>query len=870
MGMKKRFLIFITAFYVMLTRCAMLLPIYADGVEVDANAVALLRSLDIMYAAEDDYEKSISRADFAVAIGNIFNIDQYSKTEESYFSDVPSDHWAAGSINALVNMGIISKDTGFRPEDVITGAEACKLLMSAAGYDAYAQQKGGFPTGYYRAANNTGIMDGIAGDESLTTGDAINMLFKILSVDIYDTVTFGSDRYVYAVAEGTTLLSLYKGIYVAEGQLTAVDLVSLGGDKGERGKLRVDDVSYSMDEEIDGYELLGEKVHIYYSDDKKGDCGKTVMLIPQTKQNNVVCLTVDKTFKYDEVKGTVEYLPDERTRWKSLTVADNAYIMKNGMDCSDNVAGTLQNINKGSVRLVDYNGDNKYDIVCAAEYFNLTVGYIDKDEMTVYDKYDKKKSVSLEDDSEKRVRIMSYDKKSMSFDAIKKNDLITVYDSDVYAEVYVCGNSFTGTIEKITESDDCVLTVDGVSYIVDKDYAADENVAFFPGDKREFKLDYAGRIAYASGIAEGLGNYGYIVAYTNNYGAIEPTLKLKIYSPENGMVLYDCAERVAVDGTSQKGYDLILAALKNYKSSVSGQLIGYSLNDNGEISEIDTAYVSEKEDNNSLRINAAASTQRYYYETKMFGYKTIVNSSTVIMAVPNDDALSSASDKNFSVLPINNFTDGESYTVESYKLSEDEGYTRYLIAKGDMNDTFTRPSDMLVVSSLYTGLDIDGDTVEMIEGYSAGVKLELQLSDKTVLDEKGVKEGDLIRYTLDARGRIIDIEMLYSYTPELIPPSWAPRTSSYTNSINVTHGYVDTITDDNVIKLRFAGSSGVSEIGSLKNINAVVVYDPDRRGEHVYVGNKDELVSADDAGADGSMVFIRTRYGAMQWIALYK
>lgn len=868
--MKNRFLIFITAFYVMFTRCAMLLPIYADGAVVDVNAVALLETLGIISVAEDDYERSISRADFAVAIGNIFNIDQYSKVTESCFSDVPSDHWAAGSINALVNMGIISKDAEFRPGDTITGAEACKLLMSAAGYDKYAQQKGGFPTGYYRAANGTGIMDDIAADTNLTYGDAVNMIFKVLSVDIYDTVALGSDRYVYAVAEGTTLISLYKGICVAEGQLTAVDLVSLTGDKSERGKLWIDDVSYAMPEEIDGYELLGEEVRIYYSDNKESDGRKTVMLMPRTQQKDIITLTVDRSFKYDEQQGTIEYLPDGRTRTKKLSIADNAYVLKNGAECSDNVAGTLQNISKGSVKLVDSDSDGKYDVVLAAEYFNLTVGYIDKEEMTVYDKYDRARRVRLEDGSEKRVRIMAYDKTALSFDDIKKTDLITVYDSEVYTEVYVCESSFVGTIEQITANENCILTVDGVSYIVDKDCAEDGNAVLRPGDKREFKLDYAGNIAYASGIAEGQKDYGYLVAYTDNYGAIDPKLKLKIYSPAAGMVSYDCAERVTVDRISRRGYEEILTALGNYKKSVAGQLIGYSLNNDGEISEIDTAYVSENEDNSSLRINAAAAAQTYYYETKMFGYKTIVNSSTVIMAVPHDDVLLSADNEDFSVLPINRFTDGESYTVESYKLSEDDGYTRYLIAKGNMNDTFTRPSDMFMVSSVYTGLDKDGGAVEMIGGYSAGVKLELQLSDGKMLEEKGVKEGDLIRYTMDARGRIVDIEMLYSYTPELIPPIWAPRTSSYTNSINVTHGYINGITDDNVIKIRFAGSKGVSEIGSLKNIGTVVVYDSERRGERVYVGDKDELMAVEDAGADGSMVFIRTRYGAMQWIALYK
>lgn len=214
-------------------------------------------------------------------------------------------------------------------------------------------------------------------------------------------------------------------------------------------------------------------------------------------------------------------------------------------------------------------------------------------------------------------------------------------------------------------------------------------------------------------------------------------------------------------------------------------------------------------------------------------------------------------------MPLSQFTDGDSYTVESYKFSENEGFSKYMIAKGDINQMFTRPSDMLMVSEIQKQIGKDEEPVDILVGYSAGVRLEIEIAPVYSIATSGIKEGDIIRYSRNARGQIVDTEMIYSYTRELSPPSWAPRTSSYTNGVNVTHGYVDSITTDDVIRIRHEGSTGVSEVGNFKNISSVVVYDPDRLTDPVYVAGK-EVLEKD------SMIFIRTRYGVMMWIAMYK
>lgn len=866
--MKNRLLIFLTAFTLVLN-CFFVLPtVYAEASSPDEYAVRLLEMLDIMSPA-DDYEKTISRADFAVAVGNIFNIDQYSKVSESYFNDVPAQHWAAGSINALVETGVISRYHEFRPDDAITGNEACKLLLAAAGYDAYADKKGGYPSGYYLVAKNAGILDGITGDKKLTYADAVNAIFDILTLAIFDTVEFEGDNIVYSVSDNETLLSVYKDIYVAEGQLTAFDIVSINGILGRRDTLCVDTLSCGNISGFDGYKFLGEKVRLYYTADRDMENRSMVMLMPISYDGDIVNITVDKNFSFNEWQSAVEYLPQGKNKVKSLKIADNAYVVKNGGVCSDNVASAF-NISKGEVKLVDFDSNGEYDVVVIREYYDFVVGYIDKENRMIYDKYDRTKSVKLEDGIDKRVRIMSSNGGDVAFDDITNLDLITVYDSEIYAEAYICTGSFSGVIERISGKDKEILTIDGTEYTVDKDYMEKGGITFAVGHKREFKTDYVGNIAYATDVTGSLDNYGYLIALGDDGGVFETNPKVRIYNPGIGIAVYDLAERVTVDRKSTKGFDEISAALKNFKPSISGQFIGYSLNDKGEIAKLDTAYSAESEDGGSLIVDQNSSMQTYYYETKTFGYKTIVNSSTVIFAVPTDDKLATAQDEDFALLPLNQFTDGDSYTVETYKFSEKEGFARYMVAKGDINQMFTRPSDMLMVAGMQKQIRGDEEVVDVLVGYSAGVKLELEIAPVYSIAASGIKEGDLIRYTRNARGQIVDTEMIYSYNKELTPPEWAPRTSSYTNGVNITHGYVDSITNDDVIRIRYEGSATVSEVGNFKNVSTIVVYDPDRVTDPVYVAGKEVLETADAPGAQGSMVFIRTRYGVMMWMAMYK
>ena len=74
-------------------------------------------------------DDSISRAELVTMAVRALGIDL--KDGNSPFEDVSSDSWYAGYISTALSIGLISKDTKFRPDDLITREEMSKILSVA-------------------------------------------------------------------------------------------------------------------------------------------------------------------------------------------------------------------------------------------------------------------------------------------------------------------------------------------------------------------------------------------------------------------------------------------------------------------------------------------------------------------------------------------------------------------------------------------------------------------------------------------------------------------------------------------------------------------------------------------------------------------
>ncbi|MDY4214407.1 MAG: S-layer homology domain-containing protein, partial [Eubacteriales bacterium] len=161
----------------------------AIAAEESKNEIGLLRAVGIL-PNEDLSAEKMTRANFALYTTRLMGMSAFDENNERYFYDVPMNHYALNSINKLVELGIISLDDEkkFRPDDVITLEEACKMLVSALGYDEMARVKGGYPTGYLLVSNMIGVTSNLNENE-LSTSTAISMLYNALKADVEDVIS---------------------------------------------------------------------------------------------------------------------------------------------------------------------------------------------------------------------------------------------------------------------------------------------------------------------------------------------------------------------------------------------------------------------------------------------------------------------------------------------------------------------------------------------------------------------------------------------------------------------------------------------------------------------------------------------------------
>jgi hypothetical protein len=108
-------------------------------------------------------EDEITRAEFAAVLCRAIGIEDEANTKliknKNYFTDVPSEHWAAGYINAAYDFGAINGVGAgiFMPESPVTNEQVIKMLIAAWGYTLEAEALGGYPNGYMEVAHNKGF-----------------------------------------------------------------------------------------------------------------------------------------------------------------------------------------------------------------------------------------------------------------------------------------------------------------------------------------------------------------------------------------------------------------------------------------------------------------------------------------------------------------------------------------------------------------------------------------------------------------------------------------------------------------------------------------------------------------------------------------
>ena len=448
---------------------------------VNTEAVSVLVELGVIAGKDDgSYDPTgiVTRAEMAKMICVVLNKGQDPNlgTVASYSYTDTVGHWAAGYIEYCTQLGIVAGDGAgnFNPNATVTGSEAAKMLLVAAGYQSAIE---GFTGANWAVATNVranqvGLYDGLAinPSEGLTRDNAAQMVYNALSAYVvtykYTLITDGSS--VSSIPElktkTVTVLEEKFGVVTVEGIVVAneyadIEATAAAGSAMDEGETRIYVTNHG-----DGQSTYTNNVKTFKVSSGKDVLGQavTIFVKPSTTAASTstkgtvigsVITNSENTVVVDSGRDDLETVADDNKLELDYTTGEGdifatQYVTNYGATEGNlTEAKTEEDGVRGEVRtIIDNNDDGVVDYV-------LTEAYL-LGKVTTYKTDDSIKlnsSTNLEYDAEDVV----------GFDDVAKGDYVLY--AEIGGKLYVeKAESVKGELEAYNANKS--LTVDGTKY----------------------------------------------------------------------------------------------------------------------------------------------------------------------------------------------------------------------------------------------------------------------------------------------------------------------------------------------------------------------------------------------------------------------
>ncbi len=399
-----------------------------------AQAVQELSALDVISGYDDGTfgpDKLVTRAEITKMIVDALaeRSSAEASTESTKFADVSADHWAKGYINQGVADGFIAgmSDTEFDPDANVTYVQAQKMLVSAIGYETFAQGQGGWPTGYKTYAASLDITKGISGikdSTELTRAQVAQMIDNAMDAPLCVIAGWkpewnGTQTPNLEVRDGKegrayeTLFTEKHDAYKVYGRVTATSKSENSGLDADQVKFKVEKADKFDDDKITTDNMQEEPMYIGNSGadkylltyaqaliQKNDDDEYTILSIAPAAANKTVTLAsedYDSTKSADAAsalyfypagttKGSVKYALDKEgfevyvNGVKDDNYSSNIGNLKTYLASTDTASVTLQKKTKdGSTST-----SSDYNIVMISTYSTAIVESVtDKSNQTI-------------------------------------------------------------------------------------------------------------------------------------------------------------------------------------------------------------------------------------------------------------------------------------------------------------------------------------------------------------------------------------------------------------------------------------------------------------------------------------------------------
>ncbi len=770
--------------------------------------IKILSALSIINGYEDGTfgpDRDVTRAEFATMLMRAMASAGLGSSDPAGtpFTDLNDASWAISDVRTAYDLGIINGMTAttFEPNSKVTYEQALKMIVCALNYGEQAASIQAMAPnmpwyyGYVQSARNIGITTGVSVAETQPAKrkEIAQMIYNALDVKILEKVEVSGGGNMYMESTQTWMKDKLK-ITRTRGEVLAdeANTIDNNGAVARAGQaLITDEVNKTtITIEKNGISLnglLGKEVEYFYKTDDYGIKSLVFIYSRGSASQSVVIDAVN----INNISGsystgfTVSYYESlESVRPVTLTVNANPTVSING-EIKTNVTASQLIIEGGTLEFIS-DGAN-YSKINVESLETYVVKSVNRTDNYIVDMYRPSASGTLYIDDEDSSVVISMKNASgnvVSLSSLAQYNVLTVRKGAGVAgrttlDVTVSTKNVSGTIKGI-DSDE--IDINGTKYPVSiymRRYSGNDLNNFSVGDNCKAYLDKDGNIAYLIKSASASTYYGYV----SNATVRDEVLKISLISaktPNMGSPYVEVATRVIVDGVQynnnpdgvltalQSGASLTATANIDGKGNGYSQLIKYTINQAGLISEIETAVTTSEEDPTDESVFKPFTVARktgnlMTYKSSSSDFigasstdKFRINSSTKVFFVPSD-----RSDyESYGIKTKSLFKDGRSYIVEAYDIT------------GSLNIA----GAVVVYESDATKAKIEYNTpLFIITGIKQSIKDEINrdvvtgcqisyngsVSEKTIYGESagmfnGYSIGDVIMYVEDNKGYVTD------------------------------------------------------------------------------------------------------------------
>ena len=851
-----------------------------------AQAVQELSALDVISGYDDGTfgpDKLVTRAEITKMIVDALaeRSSAEASTESTKFADVSADHWAKGYINQGVANGFIAgmSDTEFDPDANVTYVQAQKMLVSAIGYETFAQAQGGWPTGYKTYAASLDITKGISGikdSTELTRAQVAQMIDNAMDAPLCVIAGWkpewnGTQTPNLEIRDGKegrayeTLFTEKHDAYKVYGRVTETSKSENSGLDADQVKFKVEKADKFDDDKITTDNMQEEPMYIGNSGadkylltyaqaliQKNDDDEYTILSIAPAAANKTVTLAsedYDSTKSADAAsalyfypagttKGSVKYALDKEgfevyvNGVKDDNYSSNIGNLKTYLASTDTASVTLQKKTKdGSTST-----SSDYNIVMISTYSTAIVESVtDKSNQTIIYFDDQSTGVStkltVDKDDEKKSYSFILDGAEIEPTELQEDDVLNIaydktegFSDSSFYDVYVTRNVVEGvkctSIKKDSDNENNTeYTMGGTKY------KAAEGMSIKAEISTEYtlNLDHFGRIARIDETAS-----------SKNYGILK-----NIYKKAGG----DYMAQVITKTGAEEEYKIDTKNVASYQAILGSNIgnDGVSYADEDALKKAYVAHVidySVSSSSNKITIkNAEALTydkvaddKEYKADNNKIG-NIKLSDSTVILSIEDTFAKDTV-----SVVP--SLTDGTNYTAYAFgKSSADSTYRFVIITEGLTG--FDSTTQLAIYNGSET-VEEDGENVTAFNVIIDGEEKQFIVDDDSPefngADEDSFEEGDPIVFVTNAEGKI---QKLYSLFAQ--------------GSLNKKNGNFSSFLTD-VLDNKVATQSTLTTVaGKLTDSNDTVdlYFGPvvNKSGSNITIGTVEEITGYD---ADGN------------------